>query len=420
MPDDSMDRHELRGRRICLVTPGPVGSGPRLVKEADALAARGAEVMVVSLGLTDLAELHERDARVRAAGRWRNVQLGRVSRPLEALRALAQRVARLLCGLGLRHPSLLALALHRHVDRLARAATQHPAELYIAHNLAALPAAATAASRHGARLAFDAEDFHAGELADTAGFQRQLIEALEAEFLPRCAYVSAASPGIAEAYALRYGIPLPAVVLNVFPRAHAVTEATPAGSWQPGPSLYWFSQTTGPDRGLETAVMALALARSRPHLCLRGSLVPAYGEALRTLARQQGVADRLHFLPPAPPDEMSRLAACHDLGLAAETLRTLNRRICLSNKLFTYLLGGLPVLATDTPAQRAAAERLGEVVMTYPDGDPARLAACIDALLLTPGELARLRRRALSLGLERHVWEIEQIRFLDCVRGVLT
>lgn len=420
MPDEDMSTLWLSGRRICLVTPGPVGSGPRLVKEADTLAQLGAEVVVVSLGLTDLAELHDRDARVRADARWRNVQLGRIARPLEIIRALAQRGARLLCRLGLRHPSLLALALHRHVDRLARAAARQPADLYIAHNLAALPAAAVAARRHGARLAFDAEDFHAGELTDAAGFQRRLVEAVEAYFLPGCDYVSAASPGIARAYAERYGIPEPAVVLNVFPRAYAVAEATPAGSWEPGPSLYWFSQTIGPDRGLETAVLALALTCSKPHLCLRGSLMPAYGETLKALAAAKGVADRLHFLPPASPAEMSRLASRHDLGLAAETLHTLNHRICLSNKLFTYLLAGVPVLVSDTPAQRLAAEQLGEVAMIYPDGEPARLAACIDAILLAPGELARLRQRTLAVGLERHVWEIEQARFLACVRKVLT
>src|SRR6202043_4002686 len=136
---------------------------------------------------------------------------------------------------------------------------------------------------------------------------RRLIGAVETRHLPDCAYVTAASPGIADAYAATYGIPRPTVVLNVFPRAQAASRPAPAGTAEPGPSVYWFSQTIGPDRGLEGAVRAIGRARTRPHLYLRGSPAPGFEGRLREIARKAGAARRLHFLPPESPSEMARL-----------------------------------------------------------------------------------------------------------------
>ena len=58
---------------------------------------------------------------------------------------------------------LAALAYGGPVAGLHAAACAVPADLYIAHYVAALPAAGAAAQRHGALLGFDAEDFHSGE-----------------------------------------------------------------------------------------------------------------------------------------------------------------------------------------------------------------------------------------------------------------
>ena len=140
-------------------------------------------------------------------------------------------------------------------------------DLYIAHYPAALPAVATAARKYGTRYAYDAEDFHIGDWPDDAKYdgERRLVREIESRYLQGCAYVTAASPGIAEAYVDTYGIKRPRVVLNAFPLGHALPNPTPQGTVRPRPSLYWFSQTIGPDRGLECAVRAIALDAACDH-----------------------------------------------------------------------------------------------------------------------------------------------------------
>src|SRR5262249_37159489 len=153
--------------------------------------------------------------------------------------------------------------------------------------------------------------FHLGDLPDEPRYAaaNQIIHVVESRFLPKAAYITAAAPGIADAYAERYAVKRPKVVLNVFPLSQAPAVPSPAGAAEPGPSLYWFSQTIGPTRGLECALRAVAAARTRPHFYLRGEPMDGFEAALHALARELGVRERLHILPLEAPDRMEQLAA---------------------------------------------------------------------------------------------------------------
>jgi glycosyltransferase involved in cell wall biosynthesis len=336
------------------------------------------------------------------------------------VQVLRQRASRLLVAAGVHHPAVVRGAWHPIAPDLVTAALSVRADLYIAHYPAALPAAAIAAQHHQALYAFDAEDFHLGDAPEGPEHhaERRMIHAIEARYLPGCAYVTAASPGIADGYVQAYGIPRPTVVLNVFPRSQGPSRSTSRGTAAP-PSIYWFSQTIGTDRGLECAVRAIGRARTRPHLYLRGTPAAGFLDCLRIIAREVGAGERLHVLPPTEPAEMARLAAAYDVGLVGETGHTQSRRIALTNKQFTYLLAGIPVLMSDIPAHRTFAPSLGEAARLYPVDDDAALAQALDALLGDPVSLATARNTAWRLGQERFNWDVEQSALLGCVAAAL-
>jgi len=411
----------LHGRRICLITSGNVGSNPRLVKEANALVATGAIVHVVSLNRSPDDYFLERDSSVALQAGWSWRRIDMASSFWRYALAFLHRVARHLYRMRPDSKCFAFAALHPAAYFLARAAASWKADLYIAHNLPALPAACVAATKHGAKLGFDAEDFHSGELSDVAyeSFELKLTREIERRYLPMCDYLTAASPGIALAYANEYALASPTVVLNVFPKSEAPLEATPCGSQKPAPSLYWFSQTIGPNRGLDVALRALARAKCRPHLYIRGTPTPRYLEQIRQLADDLGVSDRLHVLSPGLPGDMVRLAAQYDLGIAGEVVSVINRDICLSNKIFTYLQAGIPSLVSDTRAQQAMAQELGEVAQAYPQQDAEDMAQCVDAFFGDRVQLAALRQRAWELGQTRYNWENESLKFLLAVARAL-
>ena len=225
---------------------------------------------------------------------------------------------------------------------------------------------------------------------------------------------------IAEAYAKTYDIARPVVVLNVFPKANAPTGPTRRGSARPGPSLYWFSQTIGPGRGLETALKAIAQAASRPHLYLRGTPATGYEAYLRDLAEQAGTASRLHILKPAPPDNLERLGAAFDLGYSGETGFSANNTMALGNKLFSYILGGVPCLASDIPAHRRIAPELGEAMTLFPASDAKALAGLLDRFLYNADRLAAARKHAWELGQNQFNWDRQKVQWLETITGVNT
>jgi glycosyltransferase involved in cell wall biosynthesis len=408
--------------RICLLTPGHLSTNPRLVKEADALAEAGHDVTVIAASYSPWATEADRVFADRQWRRGRTVHFGPYA-PLRTrwVQLLRHYTARLVSPSHTLNSTLARAAFHPVASELVAAAREVKADLYIAHYIAALPAAALAARHHQVRYAFDAEDFHPCDAPDTPEHesQRKLVRALEERYLRGCAYITAASSGIADAYAQTYGIPRPAVVLNVFPRGNGPPSATARGSAEPAPSIYWFSQTIGAGRGLDCAVSAIGYSRSRPHLFLRGTPAAGIVDSLYRLARQANVADHVHVLPPALPTDMERLAAAYDVGFSGEPGFCRNNELALGNKVFSYLLAGLPVIASAIPAHVDIARELKSAMRLYAIQNAHALAEAYDELLLDPDKLASARSAAYAAAARRFNWDVEKAVLCEQVARAL-
>ncbi len=409
-------------KRICLITPGHLVSTPRLLKEADALTEAGYRVHVVASRhyapneAADLALIQQASwtcTRVATASGLNNV----------AGRLMKKAAQRLILRSAFAHPDIAAWAHYAGWKRLAAAAAAWPADLYLGHCLGALPAVIRAAKERGAACAFDLEDFHEAESSDMADRSQQLAaRVMQAAWLPQMHYLTAAAPLIADAYERTYGVKS-AVVLNVFPRNYAA--AAPESLIQPVSAdrparLYWFSQTIGPSRGLEEMLAIMAKAITPTELQLRGYVSDSYRSHLIGLAARLGMRRPPVFLPFAANHEMARLAAEADLGLSIELQQPLNRDLCLANKIFTYMLGGIPQLLSATAAHTRLASELGKAVLLADIHRADEAAARLDAWFAQPTDvLAEARRQAWRLAQERYCWEFEKETLLKLVSGAL-
>jgi hypothetical protein len=171
---------------------------------------------------------------------------------------------------------------------------------------------------------------------------------------------------------------------------------------------------------LEQIIAAMGRMKTPAHLHLQGFLHKGYGRDLDDAAKRAGMVERLHLHEPAVPHQLAHLAARHDLGLALElTGGPPNRELCLSNKIFTYLLAGTPMLMSRTPAQERLAADLEDAALVHDIDDPAGLAACLDNYLTDVQRQRSARECAWRLGQERYNWDFEQHTFLDSVRRAL-
>jgi glycosyltransferase involved in cell wall biosynthesis len=406
------------GLRVCLVTTGQPSTNPRAVKEADALAQRGCDVRLVGAHWAQWAA--DSDGRLVESRKWACTVIDWRRETAPALfwkSRLRHRVARACMKVPLLNDLMLPAAAGRLTPELAAEAMRTPADLFIAHNVGALPAAAAAAARHRARLGFDAEDYHSGEFAaDDRSSAKLAVARAESRYIPMCDYVTAAAPGIAGAYAplARNGPPTP--VLNVFPLAARPAKRRDTSAEGPV-RAYWFSQTIGPHRGLEDVVRAMGRLGDVPvELHLRGTWQAGYREDLSRVAVQAGLPlDRLVSHEPAHPDDMVRLAAEFDIGLALEPGLTPNSSMLLSNKVFTYLLAGAALIATKTAGQRALLALIEPAARGYEPGDVDGLVHLLHEWTGDRAALDRARAAAWDYGSARYNWDREQETFLEAV-----
>src|SRR5262249_8145465 len=161
-------------------------TNPRLVKEADALAGAGFDVTVIHAYMSDWATTADRDQFARRP--WSSIRVGGDPRE-QALRyfhtRLRYRAGQEFLGIVLKHVVPKRWVISRVSSELIAAAKRTPADLYIAHNRGALPAALAGARAHRARAGFDAEDFHSEMIApDEMTAADAVAEDVESGFLP--------------------------------------------------------------------------------------------------------------------------------------------------------------------------------------------------------------------------------------------
>jgi glycosyltransferase involved in cell wall biosynthesis len=414
-----------RESTVCLITSANLAADPRLVKEASALRECGYRVRVVAADIMPSLARYDLEIAKQVADEFIRIsyrepawkKLGRAIR-----RRVAGKVSARLTEIP---PRLAAAAHHPLTPGLTRAALQHPADLYIAHNLGALPAAGAAARRYNARLGFDAEDYHCGELptTDMNAPELRVRRSIESYWLPKCAHLTSASPDISDAYQRDYHVKMQPI-LNVFPLSQAPAHPEMPQSWrEKPPSLYWFSQTIGAGRGLEEIVGAIGLLRTPADLFLRGNSDAGFIDRLLATARSIGderlTQYRIKILPVANPAEMVTSCAGYDLGLATEPSAPRNRDICLTNKAFTYLLAGVPVVLSQTTAQARLAADLGRAALLIDLSKPKEAASILDAFFTSKETQVRARKEAWRLGRERFNWDIEKRKFIESVERTL-
>ena len=297
--------------------------------------------------------------------------------------------------------SLLVRAYSRAHDELVDAVAAKPADLVYGGTTGALAAVAEAAHRLGVPYALDLEDFHTGERSAQVGDLTVIAERIERLVLPGAAFLTTSSAMIADAYVDKYGL-RPRTIHNTF----SLDLPEPAGSLEGEPlRCYWFSQTLGAGRGLEDFIRAAGHARLTAELHLRAGVTQPYLDDLMRFSRAAAPSLAITLHEPGGPDAMVRLARGYDLGLSGEEPTVLNRRLCLGNKIFTYLAAGVPVLLSATPAQARLGEDLGTAAIVYEPGDVAGLAERLSCLARDARLRVQARQAARAAAVRRWHWE---------------
>ncbi len=422
---DSSVKTESRpgdGHSICIITNAAICCNPRVVKEADALAAAGYEVRVVASHHVRWAV--EWDAKLMVQRHWKLDSIrwhGSETRNLKLRSGIRQRTFKLLSTFS-NDRLLPERAYSRLYHELYREATRQRADLFIAHNPQALAVAAEAANHFRVDFAFDSEDLHTGEFsaAEQESKSYRLLKQLESKYLPQCVYVTSPSEGISQALVDLYALKNTRTIHNVFDFSERERlDGKIKDRRRSALSLYWYSQIVGLDRGLQDVIRAISLLRAPVQLHVRGDLQEDVRHELVQLATASGVLDHIHFHAPVPPEELLSRACEHDVGLALEQRVNENRNLTVTNKVFHYLLASLSIAATATEGHRSILETCTDTGFSYEPGDHQSLAQGLQQLIDSPSLLKQRKSAALEAARTHWNWEMESRKLVDLVLSVV-
>ncbi len=366
-------------RKICLISDHHISTNPRLWKEAGTLLKAGYNVEIITI-FTSEAQL-ERDQLIlnsignpsyKAVLNLMPSQSSFVKRFYYRLRRkLAFQLKKFL---GIDSPFLLGYA----PDLLERAALQLQAELYIVHIDCAQFVGMKLAEK-GKRVAFDIEDWYSKDyLSNTRPVA--LLERIEKFALTKGAYCSVPSGAMAKAISSYYKINKePLVIYNGFPEVSQAIETKPV-KFSEKPSILWFSQTIGTDRGIETIVAALHQVETPVVLKLMGD----HDTVLIDWFKSQFPFQKGHELVVSgqiPAKDLDMEIKRHDIGLAIENNFPENKNTTISNKILQYVQAGIQVIATATLGQLEVASLFPDQIAVVNSGDIDATAKAVEQLL---------------------------------------
>jgi glycosyltransferase involved in cell wall biosynthesis len=198
-----------------------------------------------------------------------------------------------------------------------------------------------------------------------------------------------------------YGVGTPAVVApDGVDLQQARSQTAPARADHKPCLLYLGS--LHPWKGVDTLIRAMPFVAAPAELHIAGGNDRRIA-ALRRLAEELGVADRVVFHGPVEPARRFEYIHRADVCLLPLTATSIGARHTSPIKLFEYMAAGKPIVAADLPSIRAVVTP-GVHALTVAVGDPRAFAAAIDRLLADPAESARLAAAARTRAAD-FTWE---------------
>lgn len=287
-----------------------------------------------------------------------------------------------------------------------------PVHLLVANDLDTLPAVYLASRLRRKPLLYDSHELFTGvpELVNRP-YIRRIWELMEAFLLPRIRYACTVSPLIARHYKEKYGITMQVIRNLPVSRPVPVDHALFLRQGKERIILYQGALNLG--RGLESAIRAMQYTKGiRLVLVGTGDMEAA----LKRLVQELGLDDSVTFTGRIHPDNLPGYTRQADVGISLEEDMGLNYRYAMPNKVFDYIMAGVPVLVSDLPMLRSLIENHG-IGKVAASSDPGRLAELFQEMSVS-NERANWKHNLAEAASEL-CWEKEEPRLMVLIRETL-
>lgn len=291
------------------------------------------------------------------------------------------------------------------------------ADVYHAHDLDALWPAAAAARQRDVPLVYDSHEFWTEQSSlVNRPLVRHFWALLERRLIRQAHRIITVSTSIAQALQEQYGLEQVTVVRNLplyRPPVQSDRIRTELGL-AAGRAVVLYQGGFLTDNGLTEQIEAFSGLDEALAFVLVGD--GPRQAALKAQVRHSGLEGRVYFIPRVPFAELHSYTCSADLGLCLIKGTGRSFYYSLPNKLFEYLMAGLPVLASDFPDMRAVVEESGAGLVANPQ-DLRDIREKIRSFFADPIHSHAYRQAALAAA-QRYNWEQEAPRLLSLYAGL--
>lgn len=397
----------------------------RVLKEAQTLQSVGHQVVVHALHTPGVTEERETLAsgvqvvRVARSPLWKLRKRKRLETGRNTVEKSGQAELRSRKGAApppetfVRQLLKLVARLWTHAGLAIQLVRSRPDVIH-AHDVNVLSTAWIAAKLARVPLVYDAHEIS----TDREGYKafRGLVGWIEKKLMPRAAGTITTTDARAKFFARAYRIPRPLVLQNR-PRLTRVEGSNrireELGLSEPWP-IVLYQGGLQPGRGLPRLVEVAKQVPEAYFVFIGGGRQTA---ELHDLAVVLGLTDRVHFISTVPLAELPSYTASADIGVQPIENTCLNHFTTDSNKLFEYVIAGLPVVASQLP-EISKVVRHHYLGLLVPPGDTEALADAIRTLVQDAGMRKRYGANAEKAAQSLN-WETQEASLLELYHRVL-
>lgn len=295
--------------------------------------------------------------------------------------------------------------------KLAQFAALAKPDIIHSNDLDTLPAAYVAARWTKARLLYDAHELWSDIGEGRAGCIGKFIILFVERFLAqRADAVITVSSYRAQAMSKALHIPKPVVVMNT-PYYVSPAKLRP-GKWLhefTGKRVVLYQGRYTEGMGLVEAIQSAKYLPSDIALVFRG--YGPYEDTMRQVIEAEGLDKKVTLVPPVPMNDLVHSAVGADLGLVVYKPVNLNNLYAAPNKLFEFIMAGVPCVGSDLPYIREIIEG-NQLGLVFKPGDPADLSRVILELLGDADRLTAMKGRCLDYA-QQFCWEVEGAKLIQ-------
>lgn len=290
----------------------------------------------------------------------------------------------------------------------------HP-DIVHANDFDTLPAGYIGSRLTRAKLVYDSHESWNDLKYPRNSWIGHLSLAVERFFARRANAVSTVGNALSEKLAITLGIKKPYTILNT--PYYRTTGNIPAGDWIlpfKGRKVILYQGLFTAHRCLDQVVHAAHYLDDDIIIALRG--YGPYEDNLRNLVAHEELQNRVFFLEPVAMNDMINAVVGADFGLISHDPK-FQGDVASPNKLFEYIMAGVPPIATDLTAVHDVMDGL-EICAFFRSGDAEHLASVINALCHDDVRREQMKTRCRQYAFQ-FSWDNDGRKLIDMYEAVL-